>query len=93
MPVSNLRPDVESHANLFNARESGDPLTASLLAPFEHQAFAREWVKEDPKNLVSLLASIPAYQLYKLAFRPPNTTPASLDQMFAGYRGMMQGLK
>jgi hypothetical protein len=66
-----------------------------LLAPFEHQAFAREWTRENPYLAVpSLAAAIPVYQGAKLlGLGGPDATPASLDQLFAGYRGMMEGLR
>jgi hypothetical protein len=64
----------------------------SLLAPFEHMAFAREWTKENPWVAVpSLSAAIPLYQLAKLLGY--EGTKPSLDQLFAGYRGIGQGLR
>jgi hypothetical protein len=69
-----------------------------LLAPFEHMAFAREWTRENPWVAVpSLSAAIPLYQLAKLLGVAPDAsgtaTKPSLDQLFAGYRGIGQGLR
>jgi len=90
-----------SHEELARLRERTavrnprDRWLQELLAPFEHQAFAREWVREDPLVAVpSLGVAIPAYQLAKLfGLGGKEATPASLDQMFGGYRGLVQGLR
>ena len=79
--------------NLTRLRKKyqNDPWMSELLAPFEHQAYAREFAKDNP---LSMGASIPLYQVYKfLSGRQEGRTPASLDQMFAGFRGMSEGLK
>ena len=89
--------DNLSHSDLFMRRIYGDRLDNQLLAPFEHQAFAREWTRENPLLAVpSLGVGIPLYQILKslnILPQDQNTTPPSLDQLFAGYRGMFQGLK
>ncbi len=77
--------------------KSGDSASNIRLAPFEHQAFAREYVKDNPiSGTLGIGASIPIYQLAKLAGVAPITggpaTPPSLKQLVAGYRGIGQGL-
>lgn len=80
-----------SHEELSKLREKSD--LQALLAPFEHQAFAREWTRENPLNALSLLPAIPGYQLYKLLGLDKEATPPSLDQLFGGYRGLIEGLR
>jgi len=92
------------HATLYNMREKarGTPKYQEL-APFEHQAFAREWVGENP--LVGAASLSIASPLYYLAKQPgllglaqrmgivgEDATPSSLAQLGASYRGIGQGL-
>jgi hypothetical protein len=89
-----------SHSDLMAWRQlmekSGDKKANVRLAPFEHQAFAREYVKENPvSGTLGLSASIPLYQLVKSAGfmqNGGNATPPSIDQLLAGFRGIGQGL-
>lgn len=84
-----------SHAELLKLRNSldpGDPRQVEL-AQAEHQAFAREWVKENPVTATaSLLAAIPGYSAGKAVGLVHSRTPASLDEMASAYRGIGQGL-
>ena len=87
-----------THAQLSNLRDkySSDSKIDQRLAPFEHQAFAREYTKENPvTGSIGLAAAIPLYQLAKGAGFMQNggtATPASFDQVKQGYRGIAQGL-
>lgn len=72
-----------------------DPSTQKLLAPYEHQAYARETVASNPWSAPGLLAMIPAYQALKLMglLQGDNrSTPASMAQLLGGYQGVAQGL-
>ena len=82
-----------SHEELLRLREREGSLQ-ELLAPLEHQAFAREWMRANPVSAgVSLPVAIPAYQLAKLLKLVGSRTPASLDQLFGGYTGMVEGMR
>lgn len=90
-----------SHGDLMlwrkMAEKSGNKALNIRLAPFEHQAFAREYVKENPvTGTIGVGAAIPLYQLAKLAGIAPTTggtaTPVSLAQMSQGFKGIGQGL-
>lgn len=68
----------------------------AVAAPLEHREFTRNAVADNPAMAVPLAAAVPAYALAKTAgVLPiaPNTTPASLDQVFAGFEGIAQGLR
>lgn len=84
-----------SHADLLNLRNSlpaNDP-RQQILAPYEHQAFAREWAQQSPWIATpSLLAAIPLYSLGKATGLVQSRSGASLDEMADAYRGLGQGL-
>lgn len=80
------------HAALYNMR-SKPGADQGMLAPQEHRAFAREWAQESPVIAgASLPFAIPAYQLAKLLGLQKARTPASLDELFAGYHGYAEGM-
>ena len=63
------------------------------LAPYEHQAFAREWTQENPLVAApSLTFAIPGYALAKLLGIKHGRSRPSLAEMAGGYRGIGQGL-
>jgi hypothetical protein len=65
----------------------------AMLAPYEHQAFAREWTQDSPLVAAPALAvSIPGYALAKLLGLQHGRTKSSLAEMAGGYRGIGQGL-
>ena len=84
-------------ADLTVARERLPVSSAGqqVLAPAEHQAFAREYAQENPwKAGFSMPLMIPSYQLLKLfGGGGPNATPASWDQLTHGYKGLWEGLR
>lgn len=71
-----------------------DPQVQRFLAPYEHRAFAREYMKENPVKGLGLLAAIPGYQVAKGLGVLGSRTGASQPwaQMKAGYTGMGEGL-
>lgn len=80
-----------SHADLATLRNQGGD--QGMLAPFEHRAFAREWAQENPVLAgVSLPFAIPAYSAAKALGLHQARTPASLDELFAGYHGYAEGM-
>ena len=87
--------DLESlsHEELSRMRNAPEA-DQELLAPLEHQAFAREYASESPLLALGLLGAIPAYQLGKSLGLIGSRTGASQPgaQMAAGYRGLGQGL-
>lgn len=79
------------HALLYQARERVPSEQQGFISPYEHRAFAREVVQENPLMAISLLAAIPAYQGYK-AVVGARSKP-SLDQVLQGYAGIGDGIK
>ena len=76
---------------LRRSMASDDPRQAEV-APYEHQAYARETVAQNPLYAASLGVAIPAYTLAKLAGLTGARSPASMQEMQSGYRGIGQGL-
>ena len=84
-----------SHADLLSLRNSlaNDDPRHREIAPFEHRAFAREWAQESPLLAsASLPFAIPAYTTAKALGAVSARSPASLDEMAQGYRGLGEGL-
>lgn len=79
------------HALLYQARERVPREQQGFISPYEHRAFSREVVQENPLMAISLLAAIPAYQGYK-AVMGARSEP-SLDQVLQGYAGIGDALK
>lgn len=76
---------------LRNSLAPNDPRQAEI-APYEHQAFARESVSQNPLMAPSLAVATPAYTLAKLLGLQKARSPASWDEVGAGYRGIGQGI-
>lgn len=90
-------PHMELMLQRAMARQANDTTRDQQLAPYEHQAFAREYVGQHPvSGALGVGAAIPLYQLSKLLGLAPTTngqtTPASLQQLIAGYQGIGEGL-
>lgn len=79
------------HALLYQTRERVPREQQGFISPYEHRAFSREVVQENPLMAISLLAAIPAYQGYK-AIMGARSEP-SLDQVLQGYAGIGDALK
>lgn len=72
----------------------GNPELQAKIAPFEHQAYAREQVSENPFTAPIWMAMPAGYQIYKAlggGGQDDMTTKPSLDQALAGMRGVRQG--
>lgn len=74
----------------------GDPMHA-FVAPLEHQEFVRDAVATGHSLMAPAMAlAIPEYTWLKYLGVIPSdasTSPASLDEILAGYRGLFSGLK
>lgn len=97
MPKGMLPDDPEllaqlSHEELYRARAKPGA-DQGMLAPAEHRAFAREFAQESPvRAAISLPFAIPAYTAAKAVGLQNARTPPSLEEMGAGYTGMLEGL-
>jgi hypothetical protein len=78
------------HASLYMLRERAPKEMQGLLSPYEHQAFAREAVQENPLMALPIAAGTLAYQPYKMLMGARSAP--SLDQVTRGLTGVGQGL-
>jgi hypothetical protein len=79
------------HASLYMLRERAPKEMQGLLSPYEHQAFAREAVQENPLMALPIAAGTLAWPVYKTLVSPGRSDP-SLDQVTRGLTGVGQGL-
>lgn len=63
------------------------------LAGYEHRAYARETVRDNPAMALSLLVATPAYQLAKIFGATNSRSAPSWGQMGQGLLGIYEGLK
>jgi len=78
-------------AQLMMLRESAPPAVQGVLSPYEHRAFAREYVGENPLRALQMLGAVPGYQVYKGLFGGSRSAPA-WEQLSQGYVGTWEGL-
>jgi len=76
----------------LRAQYPDDSPMQAQLAPYEHQAFAREQTQRNPLAGAGLAVAVPGYALAKLLGISHGRTPASWDEVAGGYRGIGQGL-
>ena len=91
----NLDRDPYFYGRLRHRMAPADPMH-SVVAPLEHREFTRETVGRNPWMAFPLAAAIPQYTWMKylgLLPKAPSTSPASWDEIFAGYEGLLQGLQ
>jgi hypothetical protein len=85
--------DMFHYLRLRNALPAGSPLQA-VLGPLEHGQFVEDAVRSNPLSALPLMLAIPGYTAAKATGLIDNTrSPASWDEMFAAYRGMLRGLQ
>lgn len=73
-------------------RAGADKELQNLIAPFEHRAFAREQVQENPLRALTLPVMVPAYSAYKaMGFGNTRSDP-SFAEVGQGYMGIGEGL-
>lgn len=84
-----------SHMQLLMLRNSlspNDPRQA-ILAPYEHEAFAREYTEDNPfLGSIGLSVAIPAYAAAKALGLQHARTGPSIASILAGYKGIGQGI-
>ena len=93
---SPLPPGLEGldHATLYRLREQArNQAMQNLLAGYEHRAFAREAVAENPLMALPIGLAAPMYQVSK--FLPGNRSRSepSFGQLGQAYTGIGEGLR
>lgn len=71
---------------------NGNPEAQKAIAPYEHRAYAREAVQENPLNAVGYAFMIPGYQAAKAVGLLGARTRPSWEQLKQGYKGVGEGL-
>ena len=86
---------MNNHELIYNLRDRypANDYMQGILGPMEHSAFAEQWTRDNPWMAVpSLLFAIPGYTAAKATGMLNNRSPASMDEIFSGYGGMLKGL-
>lgn len=78
------------HAELYQLRAKLPKNQQALIAPYEHRAFAREAVGENPWMALPIAAGTFAYQPYKMLFGA--RSEPSFKQVGQGLKGIYEGL-
>jgi hypothetical protein len=85
--------DNMSHSDLYQMRDAmPNAADQSNLAPYEHQAFARESVGDNPLMALPIAAATPLYTAAKALGLVHSRSPASLEEIIKAYKGIGQGL-
>lgn len=79
------------HATLYAARQYVPAAQQGQISPYEHEAFAREAVTENPLMALPITAGVLAYQPYKWLMGARSAP--SMDQVTQGLLGVGQGLR
>jgi hypothetical protein len=95
-PVQTNHPDPFAQMSFHELRElrAQMPDAQQFLAPYEHRAYARELMMQDPMKGLGLLGAIPGYQAAKGLGLMASRTGASqpFQQMGQGFLGIGEGL-
>ena len=70
----------------------GNQQLQDMLSAYEHGAWAKETVKDNPAMFIPISVAIPAYNIYKQVTGSGRSNP-SLKQVTEGYAGAIEGLK
>lgn len=85
--------DLSYYWRLRDRVPADHPLQRTL-APLEHGQFAEETVRDNPLMALPLIFAIPGYTAGKATGLIRGTrSPASWDEIFEGYAGMLRGLR
>ena len=85
---------VMGRHELQTLRKGKGMAAQAMLAPYEHRAYAREYVQDEGmKGAASLAVAIPAYSAAKALGLTNARSPASMEEMKQGYKGIFEGLK
>ena len=86
-------PAKMDHATLYRMRaQAMDKAMQDYLAGYEHRAFAREAVGENPLMAVPIGLAAPMYQVSKFLPGNKSRSSPSWDQLGQAYTGIGEGL-
>ncbi len=97
LDLNSLDPKVLENLNFEDLRtlrnRAGDNQELqNLLAPYEHQVYARDYTEENPLGAVAMMMGIPAYAGAKAIGLMKGRSDNLSGQMLAGYKGVGQGM-
>lgn len=73
-------------------KANGNQRLQDLLSGYEHRAFAREAIKENPWLALPIATATPLYQLAKAAGLMQGRSAPSMGQMGSGLLGVGEGI-
>ena len=82
----------------LRVKYEGKPNIQRILAPYEHKAWARETVRDNPAMAPLMALMVPGYQAMKvgaqaLGLSDKEETPPSMQQLSSGFKGIYEGLQ
>lgn len=92
--LKSLRPEqlgVMDWGTLLEARRHVPMDQQNAISPYEHRAYARETVRENPMSALGIAVGTLGYQPYKAIMQNTRSKP-SLDQLGQGLYGVGEGL-
>ena len=93
VPPPPARGDLFHYLRMRNALPAASPMQ-SVLGPLEHGQFVEETIRDNPWAALPFLLGIPGYTAAKATGAVSGTrSPASWDEIFEGYKGMLRGLR
>lgn len=85
---------VMGRHELQTLRKGRGAAAQAFIAPFEHRAYAREYVQDKGMTgAASLVVAIPAYTAAKALGIVKARSPASVEEIKQGFTGVYEGLK
>jgi hypothetical protein len=94
--IAGLTPEALSKMGMdqiIPLRAKATPKEHAKLAPFEHRAFVREVVQDNPAHALGMAVAIPAYTASKaLGITKGTRSKASVEEMKQAFIGLAEGL-
>lgn len=83
-----------SHSDLYSRRRTATTKEEqNAIAPYEHRAFAREAVQENPALVVPIALAAPIYQASKAIGLESSRSDPSIKQLSETYKGLGEGVQ
>lgn len=80
------------HMDLLALRQGRSKKEQDIIAPYEHRAFAREYVKENPESAISMLGMVLGYGLAKEVGLAEGRSSNTGEAIWEGVKGTVEGI-